>query len=97
MVELAKFENEYDFYNNHNSRRNTFRHNYNDNNNNNNYSNNNSRKFKKFKKQFFNYNTFIFSIIQYNTKNNRFFCSPSHKAVRRLRYLFNLNCKKKTR
>ena len=85
MVELAKYENENEYYNNkHNNSRNR----------NNSY---NKKHYKNHKKHFFNYNSFVFSIIQYNTKNNRFFCSPSHKAVRRLRYLFNLNCKKKTR
>lgn len=87
MVELAKYENEYEFYN-----RNKH-YNFKNNTNRNHYKSN----FKKYKKHFFNFNALIFSIIQYNTKNNRFFCSPSHKAVRRLRYLFNLNCKKKTR
>ena len=91
MVELAKYENEYGFCNNNNNRHNRYSF-YNSTNNN--Y--NNSYK-KQYRKHFYNFNEFIFSIVQYNIKNNRFFCSPSHKAVRRLRYLFNLNCKKKTR
>jgi hypothetical protein len=88
MVELAKYENEYEFYNGNK---------HNNNNSSHNNRNQYNRNYKKYKKHFFNFNKSIFATIQYNTKNNRFFCSPSHKAVRRLRYLFNLNCKKKTR
>lgn len=71
-------------------------------------NNNNSSSYKKFRKNNNNntkayyldnhYYTLNLKLITFNSKHkNNFFSSSSHKSIKRLRYLLNLNCKKKPR
>lgn len=82
MVENASLNSE-DFY-------------FMDNKKNKNKRNNNSSKYKNFNLDCFLFHKRIFSILKYTKhRSSRYFYS--HKTVKRLRYLNNLNSKKKPR